>query len=57
VNIELAVVIMVFGSIILVRFLRSLANHGQCCKFVVEAKSAWMIDVRLFSSSPRTARE
>jgi hypothetical protein len=29
VNIELAVVIMVFGSIILVRFLRSLANHER----------------------------
>jgi len=28
VNIELAVVIVVFGPIILIRFLRSLANHA-----------------------------
>jgi hypothetical protein len=29
VNIELAVVIVVFGPIILIRFLRSLANHAR----------------------------
>jgi len=40
VNIELAVVIVVFGPIILIRFLRSLANHARRARAKVPAAAA-----------------